>query len=260
MTAAIATHALSAAQLHAYERDGYLFLRGLFADEASELADEAERLRARADLATPENLRTRWQRHVETGAMLFEVFDPVVDIAPVCARVAVDPRLAGVLASLYGGQPCLFKDKLIYKPPGAVGYQLHQDFIAWPGFPPSFVTVVIAIDPFTAQNGNTEVFAGCHRQGYLSPADGKHHPIPDGVLDEARAVPLDLRPGDVALFGCFTPHRSAPNRSTDGRRGLFLSYNARSDGGPQREKHYQQFRDYLTARSREQGRTDVTFR
>ena len=36
--------------------------------------------------------------------------------------------------------------------------------------------------------------------------------------------------------------RSATNHS---RRGLFLSYNARHDGGEQREAHYRRFHDYL---------------
>ena len=31
---------------------------------------------------------------------------------------------------LYGEPACLFKDKLIYKPPGVKGYGLHQDWIA----------------------------------------------------------------------------------------------------------------------------------
>ena len=46
---------------------------------------------------------------------------------------------------------------------------------------------------------------------------------------------LVLEPGDVAVFGGFTPHRSDPNVSGRWRRQLYLSYNASSDGGDQRE-------------------------
>ena len=45
----------------------------------------------------------------------------------------------------------LFKDKLIFKRPGALGYGLHQDYIAWKSFPESFVTVIVAIDPATEE-------------------------------------------------------------------------------------------------------------
>jgi hypothetical protein len=72
-------------------------------------------------------------------------------------------------------------------------------------------------------------------------------------------VPLDLAPGDVAVFGCFLPHRSAPNAGARGRRGLFLSYNARSDGGDQREAHYPQFHDYTRRMAAERGRDASQF-
>ena len=57
------------------------------------------------------------------------------------------------------------------------------------------------------------------------------------TVDEATAVPLVLEPGDVAVFGGFTPHRSDPNVSAGPRRQLYLSYNADSAGGDPRAKH-----------------------
>src|SRR5205807_2640681 len=135
-------------------------------------------------------------------------------------------------------EPCLFKDKLIYKPPGVQGYGLHQDWIAWPGFPRSFLTVLVPLDPSGVENGCTEVFSGYHHQGSLSVEDGQYHELPPDLMDESRGVPLELEPGDAAVFGGFTPHRSAPNRSPHWRRQLYLSYNQRSDGGEQRARHY----------------------
>jgi ectoine hydroxylase-related dioxygenase (phytanoyl-CoA dioxygenase family) len=253
--------ALRPQQVAEYESSGYLIVRGLFAAETiAAVAADADSLLERCDLIEQNNLRCRWQPHCVTGAPLFETFDPVVDIAPAIAGVAADPRLLAVLAALYGAPACLFKDKLIYKPPGANGYALHQDYIAWPGFPRSFVTALIAVDAANASNGCTEVFTGCHREGYLSPADGNHHAIPDGLLDESACVPLELLPGDVAIFGCFTPHRSAPNRSDGWRRHLYLSFNAVSDGGPQREVHYLEFHAWLRERYARNGRRDVFFR
>mgnify|MGYP003332445714 CR=1 FL=1 len=48
------------------------------------------------------------------------------------------------LGQLLGEEVCLFKDKLIYKPAGATGYPLHQDYIAWPDFPKTFTTAVVS--------------------------------------------------------------------------------------------------------------------
>jgi ectoine hydroxylase-related dioxygenase (phytanoyl-CoA dioxygenase family) len=205
-------------------------------------------------------MRCRFQPHHESGECLFETFDPVIDLAPVCRRVANDARILDALADLYGEPACLFKDKLIFKPPGAKGYVLHQDFIAWPGFPRSFVTVLVPIDAADAGNGCTECFAGYHHAGPLAPEDGQFHELPGDLFEASRGVKLELRPGDVAIFGGFTPHRSDPNRSPGWRRQLYLSYNALSDGGEQREKHYAEFHEFLRWKYREFQITDTYFR
>ena len=246
---------LSPRQRAEYNTRGFIVLRHLFADdEVAELDAEAGRLLRRTDLISEKNLRCRFQPHVGTGEQLFEVFDPVNDLSPVCARLSADRRIIEALRSIYDDEPCLFKDKLIFKPPGARGYDLHQDLPAcWNGFPMTFTTVLIAIDPMHAENGCTEVFPGYHRNGLIDPDPDCRFQLSADAVDEARAVRLELEPGDVAVFGCYVPHRSAPNRSDRSRRAFFVSYNARSDGGPQRERHYAEFREYLLKHKRTQG-------
>ena len=71
---------------------------------------------------------------------------------------------------------------------------------------------------------------------------------------------LELRPGDVAIFSGFTPHRSASNMSDGWRpRQLYLSYNAGRDGGEQRATHYRQFHAWLKQKYAQYGRTNVYF-
>ncbi|NCY03746.1 MAG: hypothetical protein EBX36_12785, partial [Planctomycetia bacterium] len=199
----------------AYDRDGFVVVRGLFAAaEIDAAAAEAERLLAEYDhLRHMLNLRCRWRTNVFTGECTFETFDPVCDIASVCRGIAVDRRLMDVLAGLYGERAHLFKDKLIFKPPGVEGYGLHQDWIAWPGFPRSFLTVLVPLEAADRDNGCTIVYPGLHREGSLSPEDGEYHELPLTLVDESQAVPLELAPGDVAVFSGFTPHRSDPNVS-----------------------------------------------
>lgn len=252
---------LSAADHEAYRDRGYLVARGLFAPaETAVVAMEAERLLGRDDLKDTNNIRCRWQNHVGTGECLFETFDPVIDLSPVCGQLARDPRLIGLMSALYGEPAHLFKDKFIFKPPGAKGYDLHQDYIGWPSFPRTFVTAAVAIDPCGRDNGATEVFPGVHRRGYLSPEDGEYHTVPDGAVDLESGEVLELEPGDVAVFGGYVPHRSAPNRSNEWRRLLYLSYNADSDGGDRREAHYREFHGWLTKKYAEYGKTETYFR
>ena len=252
---------LSAEQVRRYDEDGFLIVRGVFdPTEIDELEREASALWWRQDLIDKNNIRCRWKDHVETGECTFECFDPVIDIAPVCERFARDSRLRDILADVYGDEPHLFKDKLIFKPPGTKGYAMHQDFIAWEDFPRSFITVLVAIDPADADNGATEVFPGYHRQGSLVPEDGLYHDLPEALIDLSTGVKLDLKAGDVALFGAFTPHRSAPNLTSSWRRQLYLSYTADADGGDLRDKHYAYFKNWLVERYAEYGKHGVWFR
>lgn len=261
MPAAGCSHSLESASREAFRRDGYFVARGLFSPvEMALAAMECERLLGRDDLKDRNNIRCRWKDHAATGECLFECFDPVADISPVCDQLARDPRLVGLVSALCGEPAYLFKDKLIFKPPGALGYDLHQDFIAWPGFPRTFTTAAVAIDPCGKENGATVVFPGYHTRGCLSPEDGDYHSLPPDAVDESTGVVLELEPGDVAVFGCFVPHRSAANTSDGWRRLLYLSYNADSDGGDRRTAHYAEFHDWLKKKYAEYGRTDTYFR
>jgi hypothetical protein len=252
---------LSNAEVAFYKTEGYLILRDVFRpDDVFDLAADVDRVcREHRDLIDVNNLRVRFKPHRETNDPVFEVFDPIADLSPVGRALTRDRRLLDRLHDLYGEPAEVFKDKLIYKPAGALGATLHQDWIAWPGFPESFLTVVVAIDPFTADSGATEVFSRCHTRGYLSAKDGQHHYLEREDLP-AEPVPLLLDPGDVAVFPCFTPHRSAPNTTTQARRGYFISYNARSDGGDQYEKHYREFHAWLRAKAPDEKRPHLFFR
>jgi hypothetical protein len=244
-----------------YERDGYLVLRGLFpADEIAAVAAETDALLAREELKANTNLRVRWQYHYETGAPIFELFDPVTDIAPRCDGWMRDRRLTSVLEELHGERVHPIKDKLIYKAPGSGGYPLHQDYIAWPTFPESFTTVVVAIDGADAANGCIQLYPGAHARGCLSERDGNFHILPDATVAGFTPLSLELQPGDAAIFGAFMPHRSDTNRSSTWRRHLLFSYNRDSDGGDCRRTHYQDFHHYLREIYGSMGLGDMHFR
>jgi 2-aminoethylphosphonate dioxygenase len=244
----------------AFDEDGFVVCRGVFSrEEIVPLAEEADALLQRTDLIDKLNLRCRFQSNCAAGDCVFETFDPVIDIAPASERIAGGARILELLRTIYGEEACLFKDKLIYKPAGAMGCGLHQDYIAWPGFPRSFTTVVVPIDAATEENGCTEIFPGVHKRGCLSPEDGDYHELPASLVAETRSVKLILEPGDVAIFGAFLPHRAGPNHSSGPRRQLYLSYNAVSEGGPQRTRHYRDFHRFLRRKYADYGLTDTYF-
>lgn len=247
-------------QLASYHQDGVLLVRTAFdACEVQELGEEADRvLESHAHLLNENNLRTRFIQHHKNGKPIFEKFDPFLDLSSLAQSIVMDERILKPLHSIYGEPACLFKDKFIYKPPGATGATLHQDWISWPGFPESFITVLIAIDPFTAKSGATEFYLGEHKRGYLSPRDAQHHILEASQFDSQPTM-LEMEPGDIAIFSCFVPHASAPNLSSRHRRGYFVSYNALSDGGDQYQSHYSEFHQWIRERYPESRRCELYF-
>jgi ectoine hydroxylase-related dioxygenase (phytanoyl-CoA dioxygenase family) len=123
----------------------------------------------------------------------------------------------------------------------------------------SFITAPAAINPSDADNGATEAFPGYHKQGRLTPEDGIDPHLPLDLIDLSTGVKLEREVGDLGLFGAFTPHRSAANRTLGRRRQLYLSYTADAAGGDLRDEHYAYLHERLKERSAEHGKHGVWF-
>ena len=241
--------ALDTTEVDAYREKGFLILRDVFQpDEIEIYRQETERIIDRAlTLSREFQLEPKYNLRFE---MLADghpwKIDPFVSISPLFSALARDRRIMDRLASLYDGyEAVLFKDKLIFKPPDSHGNGLHQDYNWWQGFPHSLLTVSVALDASTKENGCTELWTG-HHQGFL------HEPgsLDKGQIERERLaneehVHVELAPGDMAIFTCFTPHAAASNKSNSARRMLFLSYNDSRDG-EHYTAHYEHFRWYRT--------------
>ncbi len=201
-----------------------MLVRGRFgADEVAVWRAECDRLEA-SGVLHPDNLRT----HVLNSSRPPDRLDPVVDLSPVFRDLAVG--LASLAGELLGEEAALFKDKLIFKRPGARGYLAHQDFAYWhwlPVPPSALVTVLVAVDGASAANGAVELFGGLHHR--LLTEEGRPADVPDSALPPSGFL-AETAPGDVIAFHSLTPHRSGDNATDGSRRQLFLSYAAAGHG------------------------------
>ncbi len=245
----------------AYEANGFVVVKGLIQKDALHaVVSQSERLREDLTVADRNNLRCRYKIRPSDGVQVLDAVDPVSDLVPAVNEIASAPALHLALSEIYGEDPVLFKDKLIFKPPGSPGYAWHQDFISWPFFPESFLTVMIALDAADEQNGCLEIVRASHNSGYISPRDGDFHDLSDAGFPAANRVKVPLDPGDAVIFGCYAIHGSGPNESGFPRRHLYLSYNKHSDGGDQRSSHYRYFHAWLRRRYEEYGAKEAFFR
>lgn len=240
MTTTPCPSSLSSAQLTQYQRDGFLFLRGVFsAGEILQFQAEADRLLA-SEWVHEKNLRTR-PRRLPSGALEVERFDPVIDVSPLFHSAVHSDRILVPLREIFGEEAVLFKDKLIFKVPGMSGYTMHQDYAWWqpqgseselPGIDPNkILSVMVGIDAANAENGAIQLFPNRHHELLSTPGELRNlNDAEIAVLDASTAVLGETQPGDVVIFHSLTPHCSDRNTSTRSRRQLYMTYNARSAG------------------------------
>jgi ectoine hydroxylase-related dioxygenase (phytanoyl-CoA dioxygenase family) len=226
---------MDANQIAAFQRDGYLLLRGFFdpnevaditrwTEELAEAPEEAGRhwVYREASLLDPE---TRIIQRIENFCPFHDGFD----------RLVRHDRLIETVSCLFGEQAILFKEKINFKMPGGAGFKAHQDQQAgWSTYAPLFITALVGIDASTLDNGCLEVAPGWHKQGLLGE---EWRPLDDQRIAEVGLKPVPTEPGDVLLFDSYVPHASAENMTSAARRILYLTYNRLSDGD-QRERYY----------------------
>jgi hypothetical protein len=221
---------LSDAQVDAFRGHEHEPVPGLFAREA------APRLAAAGDaLASGPRVRGAagvWCYYDDRargahGERLLHRIEHFRDHDPTLRDAIADARVMAALERLFGEPAVLFKEKINFKPPGASGFDAHQDMQAgWARYARSFVTVLVSLDATTPENGCLE----------LAPHDGaallapEWAPLPDEVCRRLRFRALPTAPGDALLFDAYVPHRSAPNRTHASRRVLYVTYNPRSEG------------------------------
>lgn len=226
---------LTPAQVQQFERDGYLALPQYFdAATVAEMSQAAEALVQAVGPIVKGNPRIQVDPF-QCELKIRQVW-PVIDLAPVYARLARDERIVGLFRSLFREEPVLFEDKVNYKyPSGGTPFPLHQDLGYWGDYPTTLTTALIYIDEATEENGCLEVAPGRHKQGLLYRENvavglGTDHQIPNQVIDPAQVVKIPGPPGTLILFGALTPHGSAANQSRHPRRAVMFTYNPASAG------------------------------
>ncbi|CCB71862.1 phytanoyl-CoA dioxygenase family protein [Streptantibioticus cattleyicolor] len=144
-----------------------------------------------------------------------------------CAAQVARADLADRAEALLGGPVRLYRDHVFYKPPGKGDRSrmvLHQDNRYWHLDPPEAITVWMALDDATVENGCVHYVLGSHRHGrveHVRPEEG-------AVMIEARTeqepVAYPAPAGDALVHSVNTLHGSGPNLSDGPRRAYVVVY------------------------------------
>jgi ectoine hydroxylase len=225
---------LTAQQLEAFDRDGYLFFPGLFKpDEVQTLTDEVPRL---YEVQAPWNVRERGSNAVRTNFAAHMYSEPF-------ARLGRHPRMIEPVEQLFGEKLYMHQFKINGKMAfeGDV-WQWHQDYGTWKNddlMPTErAMNIAIFLDDVNAFNGPLMFIPGSHKKGVVQ---AKHDltttSYPLWVVDNELISNLVDRAGgkqggivsptgpagSMILFHSCLLHASASNLSPWNRVSVYLS-------------------------------------
>jgi phytanoyl-CoA hydroxylase len=150
---------------------------------------------------------------------------------PFWIRLISDDRLLDVAQQFIGPDIALFASHYIAKPPhSGLPVLWHQDGSYWPLEPMSVVTLWLALDDSTPENGCMRVIPGTHRGNLhqMKPrsevANVLGSGMDDNLVDESHARDIILTAGDVSIHHPNLVHGSNANHSPRWRRGLTIRY------------------------------------
>jgi hypothetical protein len=144
---------------------------------------------------------------------------------------ATDPEILDVVEQVIGGDIILWASTLFCKP-AVKGLEVpwHQDGQYWPIHPRATLTVWIALDDVTRENGCMRVIPGSHRMGdFVHEVSDREDLVLNNVLADERldlstARDVVLQAGQLSLHDIGIVHGSQPNRSAKRRAGLAIRY------------------------------------
>ena len=224
MTYTISPPTLSDQQILAFKQDGYVVIRGALSSEDMEIIErwtnEVETL--------PEKPGKQWVFHEKSRIDGSDLVNRIEFISPYHNGFAELTRtLKKPAAQIFGEDVTLFKEKINFKMQGGNGFEPHQDAQAgWDEYASNFINVMICIDEATTENGCLELAPQQHLRGLLRGME----PLTEDDTKNMKFVPYPTKPGDIALFDAYTPHRSSHNHTNSIRRMYFATFNKASEG------------------------------
>lgn len=235
------------AAIEQYRADGYAIIRGFFdSDRATELKKKSDEL-YRVGIQHPVTYRhgnlayeilpeKHFGKRYLIQAYWFAWADQYFD------DLRSSQEYFDLLQPQLGGDIKQVTQQIHWKPPGArvSGYRFHQDLMfreakhAYDDVVRDTVTIGVAIDRATKENGCLRVVPGSHKMGYLGLSDNGGGSIMKGLtledelvgvgIDPGSIVDVELEPGDAVMWGLLTVHGSLPNESTFDRAFALSSY------------------------------------
>ena len=184
-----------------------------------------------ADLLTEANRHVDWLISKHPDLKTERLGHWLVPDDPFWLRLISDDRLLDIAEQLIGPNMALFAAADVVKRPGTGGkFAWHQDGGYWPLEPMEVATLWIAYSASNRANGCVRIIPGTQHLPLQERDENAEEwaellPGMDPTLvDESKAVDIELDPGDVSLHHPHIIHGSNANTSDQWRRGGSILY------------------------------------
>ncbi len=207
---------LTAAQIDAYERDGYVAPLRVMSEEAAG-ALRAKLEAAEAATGGPFAGKLRFKPH-----LIFTFLDELVR----------DVRVLDGVEDVLGPDLLCWASSFFTKEARDPGYvSWHQDSTYWGLSEPDVTTAWVALSESTRENGCMRVIPGSHKRDQIGHIDthARANMLSRGQVvscevDESEAADIVLRPGEMSLHHVRLIHGSEPNPTDQRRIGFAIRY------------------------------------
>ncbi|MCZ7648246.1 MAG: phytanoyl-CoA dioxygenase family protein [Planctomycetota bacterium] len=242
VAAAVQKTTLTQAEWAQYERDGFLRLGKLLAD------DELAALQNRIDDIMLGKAQVNYDRMLmqldsddgnyghagpqtkgHKGATLGYRKIQELEFDPLFREFMERPIFRHICETVYGAATPIapFRAMFMNKPAQRGTFlPWHQD--RWNSLElDPLVTIWTALDPATKANGCVQLIPGSHKAGIVNPSHGSGFLTEEQTREHVkpeRIVYLELEPGEVALLHNWTLHGSDVNRTQTSRRAFSACY------------------------------------
>lgn len=228
-------------QINDFKKDGFILLKSLF-DKA-----EIDLLKKTAVEDRELDKHSFGRADGEGGTVRLSLWNhPGNNIYGMIAR---SHRIVDKVEKLLGDEVYHYHSKMILKDPEIGGaWAWHQDYGYWYQngvLFPDLVSVFIAVDKATKENGCLQVIKGSHHMGRIDHVltgdqAGADQERVDEALKRLELIYCEMDPGDTIFFHSNLLHRSDQNKSPNPRWSLICCYNAASND-PYKESHHPRY-------------------
>lgn len=212
---------ISPEQRQQFETIGYFVLENLFTiEEMNALSADIERYQSQHEEQLQE-VGTQGISRAKEISFTSHLAEQYEAIRAFCTR----PEFVAITTQLLGPDTDLYWNQSVFKgPEGDKQFPWHQDDGYTPVTPSPYLTLWLALNDATLENGCISVLPGSHRRGLVP-----HVSTPLGLSchsldDPDQGVPVPVTAGSIAVFQSLMMHKSGVNRSKGMRKAYIIQY------------------------------------